>query len=471
MLDYLQTSEDDSLAMSSHANANSIPLKSNCQCPALVNELDFHGHYCQPLAILHQAFQYGLARLCDNHLRLVAHIAAGLRSDIPASKLRSRLESVHRYKPYLARLHLRKPYWFLSQDNRADNEAFPIYRYQAIDPPQFSFNPARVFERFAGSGSHSSWLLNSSSTVTNIHDYLKDFEIFKMIETEFNLYRHHHQARSSNLNSFALRNMYYSGIQQLLRQDPVAYALNAAASPNRTWRLIAYPDITLDEANVSYAPKPSLSIRTFGVHSPQFDKSNLDITQSNVRIKISKSGSPSELGVHARLISSIDLELNRVEKVEESVPRQQQIGQVLQGWYCFIDKDHNFLGNGCALSWDELAACHRDLEAPVSGPYGQLPVLERPTYRFPGSVIMDSTSALGDALIGRRKWNDPQVLQERDIVLGNDDDRALAFVNQVRKKLVNRYIDYFTALESVERAAFGKNSYFKSRDTVSGGVP
>jgi hypothetical protein len=454
----------------SHANANSIPLESSCRCPALVKELDFHGHYCQPLAILHQVFQYGLANLCDSHLRLLAHIVAGLRSDIPASKLRYRLESVHRYKSYLARLHLRKPHWFLSQDNRVDSEAFPIYRYHAIVPPQFSFNPARVFERFAGPESRDSWLSNGSSTVTDTHDYLNDFEILKMIETEFNIYRHHHQTLSSDLNSSALGNMYYSGIQQLLRQDPVAYALNAAASPNGTWRLISYPDIILDEENVSYTPKVSSSVRAFGVHSPQIDKSNLDITQSNVIIRKRTSGRPSELGVHAIEVANIDLELSRVDKVDQLVPRQHHTSQVLQGWYCFIDKDHNLLGNGCALSWDELAACHRDLEAPVSGPYGQLPLLGRPTYRFPGSVILASTSALGDALIGRRKWTDPQVLQERDIVLGDDDDRAHTFVSQVRKRLVNSYLDFFPILESVERTAFGKNSYFKSRDTVSGRV-
>jgi hypothetical protein len=472
---YLPASEAETLTMSSQANASSIPFASTCQCPALVKELDFHGRYDQPLAILHQVVQYGLAGLCDDHLRLLAHIAAGLRNDIPASKLRYRLETVHHCKSYLSRLHLRKHHWFLNQDNGTNNKNCPIYRYNSLVPPPFSFNPERVFERFAESGSHSSWLLSGSSTVTNIYDYLKDFEISQLIETEFAMYRHHHQSLSSDLESFALRNMYYSGIQQLLRQDPIAYALSAAASPHGIWRLITYPDIILDGANEWSAPKASVAMQDLGVNFPQFDTSNfdtsnLDITQSNVVIERTTPGTPCEDVVHATPIANISLELSRADKLDQSMPRQHHIGQVVRSWYCAIDKDHNLLGNGCALLWDELAACHRDLEAPVRGPYGQLPPFGRPAYRFPGSVVLDSTSALGEALIGRRKWNDPQVLQERDIVLGDDDSRALAFVNQVRERLVKRYLELFPVIESVERAAFGENSYFKSRDTAQGGI-
>src|SRR5256885_15304152 len=40
--------------------------------------------------------------------------------------------------------------------------------------------------------------------------------------------------------------MYYSLIQQLVRQDPAYYALMAAARPDRGWRLISYPYITKD---------------------------------------------------------------------------------------------------------------------------------------------------------------------------------------------------------------------------------
>jgi len=40
-------------------------------------------------------------------------------------------------------------------------------------------------------------------------------------------------------------------------------------------------------------------------------------------------------------------------------------------------------------------------------------------------------------LIGRRKWDDPEVLSERNILLGPNDQFALAFVNQKRESPVN----------------------------------
>jgi hypothetical protein len=466
MLDCLPASEDETLTMSSQTHTNSVWPSNSCQCPALMKEMDFHGRHCQPLAILHQVAHFGLARLCDDHLRLLAHVAADLRVDIPASKLRRRLQGVHRYNHRLARLRLRKPYWFVHPDSRANNEDCPIYRHNALVPPPFFYNSTRVFERFAGHGTHSSWLRDGSITVTNVHDYLKDFGVLEMIETEFNMYRYHHQSPNSDLKNSALRNMYYSGIQQLLRQDPIAYALNAAASPNGNWRLITYPDIALDGVNVSSTPKALSTVQDLGIHFRNSDISTLDIMQSNVIIERTLSWSPGREGGHAVPAANISLELSRADTFDESTLRKHKFGQVLQGWYCVIDEDHNFVGSGCDLSWEDLAACHRDLEAPFSGPCGHLPLFGRPTYRFPSSIILDSTSALGDALVGRRKWNDPQVLLERNIVLGDDDDRARAFVKEVRKKLVNRYLELFQVLESVEWEAFGEHSYFRSRDTA-----
>ncbi|KAI9774030.1 MAG: hypothetical protein M1839_001915 [Geoglossum umbratile] len=62
---------------------------------------------------------------------------------------------------------------------------------------------------------------------------------------------------------------------------------------------------------------------------------------------------------------------------------------------------------------------------------------------------MESSSALGDALVGRRKWTDPQVGKERDILLGGDDERARVYVSA----------GAYGHLEEMEKF-FGENSYF-----------
>jgi hypothetical protein len=71
-------------------------------------------------------------------------------------------------------------------------------------------------------------------------------------------------------------------------------------------------------------------------------------------------------------------------------------------------------------------------------------------------------------LIGRRKWDDPEVLSERNILLGPNDQFALAFVNEKREKLVKKFLKAFYKLESIEREAFGENSFFFQRNNLMG---
>jgi hypothetical protein len=74
-----------------------------------------------------------------------------------------------------------------------------------------------------------------------VFNYLADLR--GMIDVEFGINRHHHTpAGTSQLGK--LRNMYYSLVQQLAREDPVWYALTAAARPDKQWRLISYTCIT-----------------------------------------------------------------------------------------------------------------------------------------------------------------------------------------------------------------------------------
>jgi len=71
---------------------------------------------------------------------------------------------------------------------------------------------------------------------------------------------------------------------------------------------------------------------------------------------------------------------------------------------------------------------------------------------------------LGDTLIGRRKWIDPEVLRERDILLDPDDIRVNKYVEEVRDRMVEAYISYFVVMVELERRHFGKNSYFSMMD-------
>jgi hypothetical protein len=70
--------------------------------------------------------------------------------------------------------------------------------------------------------------------------------LLELIDQEFAIYRHHHYTPPETSRLGWLRNMYYSLVQQLARQDPVWYAPKAAVRPDRGWRLISSPYTTKD---------------------------------------------------------------------------------------------------------------------------------------------------------------------------------------------------------------------------------
>jgi hypothetical protein len=94
--------------------------------------------------------------------------------------------------------------------------------------------------------------------------------------------------------------------------------------------------------------------------------------------------------------------------------------------------------------------------------------LGAPKERVGGSVMFASTSALGDALIGRRKWTDIEVMRERDILLGPDSKSAQNYVAGVRSRLVDQYRAAFSSMKEAEIIQFGQNSYFVAAENGNG---
>jgi hypothetical protein len=52
------------------------------------------------------------------------------------------------------------------------------------------------------------------------------------------------------------------------------------------------------------------------------------------------------------------------------------------------------------------------------------------------------------------------VLRERNILLGNDIDQSLAYVEATRACLIANYLAAMNLIEGIERQAFGDHSYF-----------
>jgi hypothetical protein len=123
---------------------------------------------------------------------------------------------------------------------------------------------------------------------------------------------------------------------------------------------------------------------------------------------------------------------------------------------------------GC-LGWSEVRRCHLDLEVPLRDLSGYGHRLGAPKERFAESVVLGSSSALGDALVGRRKWTDPEVIQERDTLLGSDSTAALNYIQDVRAWLVKQYKAAFSSMVQTEKEQFAEQSYFAARGQEEAG--
>ncbi|KAH0545339.1 hypothetical protein FGG08_000638 [Glutinoglossum americanum] len=500
--------EDIESDKSGEETVTKVPTPSSCRCsPTIINGIqDVKGNIddIKGLRLLAEAIQTGLLNVCHLHLRMLAKTTVGLQNNMSGCKLRKRLQDAWRKRNHLDYLRRRNPHWFLkTQRPEIGADRLVVYRYHPIPPNIFRFDEIRVFERFAGRGSWGTWERDGTIIIPKLFRFLSRLDIRQKIDVEFDLYRHHHRSLPGRSRLGWLRNMFYSIIQQTVRQDPVWYAMNAAARPDKNWRLISYPYITKDTD-----PGENTGFLHLDLNTTQYvkDGSGGNLLSSSIALD-DEQADGCTIGVpgfhhhirdwHKRLIDrgedtagfttncsaayrvqdrkdwgepipmpcpALGLRLTRPEIIHGSTPRSYRRRRSLFAWYTGIDDTHTSLDMKGTLSWNDLAACHRDLEAPSREPSGQAPRYGLPGFRFPGSVITRSSSAIGDVLVGRRKWTDPQAMRERDILLGSDDAAARSYVDCIREEMIKRYEEAFEQLKIVETEAFGENSYFRQKE-------
>lgn len=99
-----------------------------------------------------------------------------------------------------------------------------------------------IINRIAGVNASKIWDETGNLITTNLLSYIsEDSKLYDLIGQEFEMFEYHFQPHTSKPKMGFLRNMFYSLTQQLVRQDPAWYALNAACRPSHEWRLTTYP--------------------------------------------------------------------------------------------------------------------------------------------------------------------------------------------------------------------------------------
>jgi hypothetical protein len=123
-------------------------------------------------------------------------------------------------------------------------------------------------------------------------------------------------------------------------------------------------------------------------------------------------------------------------------------------------------------TWIKLAEAYRDL-LPIknilfelSNRYNKIP------YAFPVTVAISGLKILSDAIVYRAKWNNPNVLHKRNIMLNDNQQTTQKYITEWRRNTILKTIKAFQIIKRAKRNAFEKKSYFNLIDIYKkGNVP
>lgn len=130
------------------------------------------------------------------------------------------------------------------------------------------------------------------------------------------------------------------------------------------------------------------------------------------------------------------------------------------GWHVGIGEDHQQLDNPQSESWTELRLCHLDLLPASLSPSGRPNV-----YGSAGNshaaieTRLPASTCIGDALTGGRRWDDTAVVAELNIVFGEDEEAARAFLIKARSRAIQSFKTLFKVVKQSEGELYGHESF------------
>jgi hypothetical protein len=136
------------------------------------------------------------------------------------------------------------------------------------------------------------------------------------------------------------------------------------------------------------------------------------------------------------------------------------IRRTMLPWFVAIQKDHSTMETLEMGTWEDLAEAHRDLKAAPRSPSGKSNMYGSIPYRHPVAVQLKIPSALSDALVGRSRWDMPDVVEERKIVLGIDTKAYAKHLKAWRKDAVKAYVTLFKKQMALEKDIYQHKSFF-----------
>ncbi|PWY72887.1 hypothetical protein BO70DRAFT_320149 [Aspergillus heteromorphus CBS 117.55] len=315
-----------------------------------------------------------------------------------------------------------------------------------------------LFSRYTAMPSlWSTWQKEGVVHIAGFFDYLEQYGIFDRVR---NTLKRHASGDEFQLISQKC----YELICQMIQQDPAYYSLIVACRPDKNWRLIHRPghyhregppcaeerldfDFALGQTDPLSTVKGTSDIRST-IMLPTFPPEHvLNVVPGSHQPAAESNLATQSCGTKCITMHSGDLVLTMPNLTRH--PGSFMSPALLNITQSGVDDNFETLENGYGGTWARLAMIqnYKELGMQYLGP------LERsyaPSH-FQGYAgddsRLESASALGEALMGRREWKDRKVIHQRNMALGSDDAIALGFVKKVRDRLA---VEFHETLDLIE---------------------
>lgn len=387
------------------------------------------------------------------------------------------------------------------------NKALLKFVPRMVEMP--TFEPADIFTRY--SRSDTAWaefLERGTINIPSLFDYLfKDPTVKNLMDVECDLYLYHARDRKKEDHGTKgwIRHQVFSLFQQLVRQDLSWYVLTVAARDDRNHRLISYPYYIKNTAGVQKGTgflhmdisakqvlageerllslvQGSLSLDDeddqgctivvpgFHRHFREWaqrleDRGMLSSDNTTGCDKLYTTDDKREFGFPVPVpCKAGELRITRPDIVHGSTKETVNPRRALYTWFTGIREDHVKLDSERSETWLEVAGSHASLIPPLKSPSGASWSYGRCDEALQFEVALDHTSHIGDALLGRKRWDNHQVMSQVSVLFGADRQAGYALVDEARAALVAQVKEKWSVLVEAEKAAYGANSFFECTD-------
>lgn len=425
--------------------------------------------------------------------------ALGLFTSIEAADVWTRLKIIA--NKGLEEIKRVKPEWFRGF-------VYNVYRHRPDQLPEwapFQLDDtmiSKVFQRWGGRrDAESAWARDGNLTIKMLLPHLEEAYRQGLIHYELRMHEHHYNPPPGKPKKGWNRIMVHSAIQQVMRMDPVLYALTVAMRPDHCHRLMpcaylakfatnlgednSFLHLDLDLKGHVEEGKPA-NLLTCGVSLTNEDDQNCTVVIPGIHRRLPELVAYMREKGHINTASTMTTDFkwwnkeasekfgyktpspvpvlgarfSRLTTVHGSSGTATKVRATLLPWFVAYGEDYDkCLDAPTGLTWAEQHACHRDCLPATIEPTGKRPIVTIPQERFPAWITFIPPYPLGQAIMGYRKYEDPEVQKDLKRLFHEDRKVAQGFVRHTRRLILRQYHCLIAKVKEAEAQYFGVNSY------------